>query len=72
MVSSYLLRPIRTLEQAQQDCARIHRRSTVAPASLAVTMLATNSMVRVLRGLVADRNLVWHGTPPSPADREAA
>lgn len=67
MVSSYLMRPIRTLEQAQKDRARARRRSKIATSAA-----ATNSMVHVLSSLVVVQTAAGRGTPPSPTDREAA
>lgn len=67
MVSSYLLRPIRTLKQAQKDRARLRRRSKAAASPL-----ATDSMVHVLRSLVAGRIAAGRRARQSPTDLKAA
>jgi len=67
MVSSYLMRPIRTLEQAQKDRARARRRSKIAASTVSV-----DSMVHVFSSLVVVQTAAGRGTPQSPTDREAA
>jgi hypothetical protein len=65
MVSPYLLRPIRTLKQAQNDRARGRRRSKVAKSA---ARFAARFMVHTLPSVAVST----HVLPQSPTDREAA
>jgi len=67
MVSSYLMRPIRTLKQAQKDRARARRRSKIAASTSSV-----NSIVYALSSLVVVQTATGRGRPQSPTDRKAA